>query len=239
MSFQLLQDLLLQVAGDHKLVEIDLSYNPHTSCYNTVLEDHQWQIRNWKKPPAWVSKDQMNAAIESNVCWDLGVSIMDVEKNHDKLDTKCIAKGRACGLPALFSHLLDRVLTLDEVCALEAVTESIKSLLHGQHTQASVTMKTYSAYIRYTEKLSDKGTRIINNVEQIMDDTDMHDCREDWIGDDELWKKTDQALAIKNNRLWNITVYPNTPVGFYDYYGSGLEVILTPILNAEIIEKEV
>lgn len=232
MSFQLLQDFLLQVAGEHKLVEVYLNYNPHNSSYRTVLEDHEDKVRNWTNPPTWVSKHQMLEAFALNTCWDLMVSVLDEEKEPKGLDTENILSCRSSNLLALFFYVLGRELTLDEVSALEAVTESAKSLLHGKYASFSVSMKTYSTFIQCGEKRSD-SVRVIQNAEQLMGDTSMFDCLEDWIGDDELWKKADQALAIKNNRLWNVTVYPNTPVGFYDYYGSGLEVILTPILNAE------
>lgn len=61
-----------------------------------------------------------------------------------------------------------------------------------------------------------------SNYETIQDYTDLLNA------DDEDWATpTSKEIAIKNDELWEMQWYPNTPIGFNKIYGATLEEIIT------------
>ena len=62
-------------------------------------------------------------------------------------------------------------------------------------------------------------------VEQWIKNVDLN--VDDFVSYDEMME------CIKNNDMWNIHWYPDTPVGFYSIYGSSFESVLNKALEID------
>ena len=65
-----------------------------------------------------------------------------------------------------------------------------------------------------------------------------YESAQDWVDEENRnWvSDEDREKAIRENSIWSVQYYPNTPVGFVAVCGSDLEVVIDALI--EYVEKE-
>jgi len=68
-------------------------------------------------------------------------------------------------------------------------------------------------------------------IEEWEGEQQSHYGNNNWISEDE------RELAIKTDSLWVLHWYPNTPIGFYEVWGAGVETVLEASLKMGATDK--
>jgi len=86
------------------------------------------------------------------------------------------------------------------------------SLLKGEHSSLHLTF-------------NDMNGMNYQTVEEFIMEDSSATASAEWISSEE------KAKAIKNNSMWSLQWYPNTPVGSYDVSASSLEPLIDHVIK--------
>lgn len=106
----------------------------------------------------------------------------------------------------------------------EELTAFLLSQLEGKYTSAHIS---YTVGQKVSCQIDGKWVNNIDNVATMVAEDDNYTDLEDWVSEE------DRQKAIDNNGIWSVQIYPNTPGGFYVYYGSSLQVIIDFLMQPD------
>lgn len=205
-------------------VEVMLEYNEQKSSYSTVGDyEKQQKGRGHDLSKSWIYPEERQLALNNNAMWTLHIAYP--EKDGVKVEGK---HSRSFSLEAILAKATGQTLSQEVLAEIKELTTFIDSLLVGVWTSAGIDFKTFTEYWQ-SERTAKTMTHYINNVEQTINDDDMVNYRDSWVGATEEEEKADQAKAIKANELWSFNWYPNTPIGSYTIHGSSLEIMVAEV----------
>jgi len=86
---------------------------------------------------------------------------------------------------------------------------------------------------QYLEKLADAGVSLYieYNDHKILRQTVAKYIQDESIEDDDFVSNEDKQKCIKENVLWKITYYPDTPIGCHEVYGSEIDICIDELLK--------
>lgn len=90
---------------------------------------------------------------------------------------------------------------------IDTIEAKLKDLLDGPYTELSISFNSHaSGYQTAEEAVNDGEYGCYNHC--------------DWVSE------VDKKVAVVNNSVWVLQVYPSTPIGFYAIAGSSMRVVL-------------
>ena len=200
--------LKAQCVGDFLDMHVEL--NDHKSCYGTILE-HERNYTNIVYK--WVSEKEREAAYAADEMWTA---------------SWCGAADNTYRTNA--AHKLAAVLKywgeIDEETAKQAeeLTAFLLTQLKGKYTSAHIT---YTVGQKVSRQVGRTWVDSVDNIATMIAEGDNFGDEEDWVSVE------DRQKAIDNNGVWSVQIYPNTPVGFYIYHGSSLQVLIDFLMQPD------
>ena len=115
----------------------------------------------------------------------------------------------------------DELVPASEPSEASRIDALLRSLLKGQHTSLTIGFNdlhacNYDTAAEWSEQMgeADGGMQTYNDLR-------------DWVSPEEREK------ALRDNTVWSIQWYPDTPVGFCQLYASSLETLIAALKAAE------
>jgi len=86
---------------------------------------------------------------------------------------------------------------------------------------------------QHLEKLADAGVSLYieYNDHKILRQSVAKYIQDESIEDDDFVSDEDKQKCIKENVLWKITYYPDTPIGCHEVYGSEIDICIDELLK--------